>query len=150
MLRTPRYTPGAGAKAPGRARLTIAFLCKAAFNDAASAGVGSDGHRNRTGRHRAGKVKTRREKALVERYKANLEKSKTKWTAISVAVPIVVALLTVMYGFSAARDTAKFQFQLEAAKYSYGSAESCGGQQSSAILQFQANLKIPSQQPKKN
>jgi hypothetical protein len=62
------------------------------------------------------KLKVEREKLAVEKYKARLEAQKTKWTAISVAIPIVVALLTVGYGFWSARETALFQFQMEAAK----------------------------------
>jgi len=62
------------------------------------------------------KLKLEEEKLELERYKAKLEASKAKWTAVSVAIPVVVALLTVAYGFWSARETARLQFQLEAAK----------------------------------
>jgi hypothetical protein len=66
--------------------------------------------------YEAEKLELEKQKLALERYKADLQARQAKWISISVAVPIIVALVTVSYGFWSAREAAKLQFQLEAAK----------------------------------
>jgi hypothetical protein len=62
------------------------------------------------------KIEVERQKLALEARKAELQAKQARWTSISVAVPVVVAFLTVAYGIWSAGEAAKSQFQLEAAK----------------------------------
>ena len=52
----------------------------------------------------------------IETQKLDLERSKAKWTAISVVVPLLAATATVAYGFWSTQKQSELNFQLEAAK----------------------------------
>jgi hypothetical protein len=52
----------------------------------------------------------------IELLKLKLERSKMKWTAASIFVPLLAALATVAYGFWSTAKQAELAFQLEAAK----------------------------------
>jgi hypothetical protein len=52
----------------------------------------------------------------IELQKLKIERSKAKWTAISIFVPLLAALVTLVYGFRSTEKQAEMNFQLEAAK----------------------------------
>jgi hypothetical protein len=62
------------------------------------------------------KLLIEREKLDLERLKAQIEMRKARWTAASVIVPILGALITIGYGFWSTNQQSKAQFQLEVAK----------------------------------
>jgi hypothetical protein len=66
--------------------------------------------------YEAEKIAIERQKLALERLRLRGEASRAKWTAISVMVPLLAALLTVALGFWSTREQAQSQFRLEVAK----------------------------------
>jgi hypothetical protein len=61
-------------------------------------------------------IKIEREKLALEERKFEEEKQKKIWTAISTAAPLVTLVGTVAWGVYSLNETARRQFELEAAK----------------------------------
>ena len=55
-------------------------------------------------------------KLKIEREKLTIERSKAKWTAFSVVVPLLAVIATAFYGLWSIQKQAELNFQLEAVK----------------------------------
>jgi hypothetical protein len=62
------------------------------------------------------KLEIERRKLDLERRKVEIELSKTKWTAVSVMVPLLAGIGTVGFGLWSTREQAKSAFEVEVAK----------------------------------
>jgi hypothetical protein len=56
------------------------------------------------------------EKLAIEREKLAVELSKVRWTALSIGVPIMAAVITAAFGFWSNYQTGHLQFKLKAAE----------------------------------
>jgi hypothetical protein len=62
------------------------------------------------------RIQFERDRIQLERDKLAVEQSKARWTAVSISVPLVVAVFTVAFGIWAQYQQAQSQFEIKAAE----------------------------------
>src|SRR6266850_1209425 len=68
------------------------------------------------------KLELEKEKLKLEESKLEIEWQKAKWTALSITVPLLAAILTVAYGIWSVHEQSQSQFEIKAAEIVMGSS----------------------------